>query len=313
MRFLTKKKRDGWMAFTATPGWVGFAHVSKSGVGKPVVSWCESRHDAVDDADIKALADALSLDKYHCALMLNPTEYQLLQIEAPNVPEAELKQAVRWRVRDLVDYPVDNATIDVLNIPVDRRVAAGRPHYLYAVVARNEVIGDKIARWITQANVPLEAIDIPEMAQRNIASYLEEAGRGLAMLSFNHGGGMLTFTVEGELCHARQIDVTLSQLDSGDEERLSHLFERVALELQRSLDSFERQFPHVAVTRLVLAPFPAREACREFLSSYLDLRVETFALADVFDFKAEAVLPDELIRHAEMMGVLGAALREETA
>src|SRR5438067_7603301 len=49
-------------------------------------------------------------------------------------------------------------------------------------------------------------------AQRNISALLEPEGRGVAMLSFDADGGLLTVTFKAELYLARRIDVTLEQL-----------------------------------------------------------------------------------------------------
>ena len=50
-------------------------------------------------------------------LVLNPDEYQLHLVESPDVPDSELREAVRWRIRDLIDFPVDEAAIDVFDMP----------------------------------------------------------------------------------------------------------------------------------------------------------------------------------------------------
>ena len=60
-------------------------------------------------------------------------------VEAPSVPATEVKSAVRWELKDLLDYPVDAATVDVADVPKDqsgqrtrairlRRVGAQRSH-----------------------------------------------------------------------------------------------------------------------------------------------------------------------------------------
>ena len=183
---------------------------------------------------------------------------------------------------------------------------------MYAIAARNEVIRKRIDCFIDRSAAGLEAIDIPELGQRNIAALLEKPGHGTALLSFNQEGGLLTFTKDGELYHSRQIDVTVEQLQTPDEERRTHVYERVALDLQRSLDNFERQFPYVGVNRLLLAPFPMRAGFYDYLKSYLYLQVETFELSDVFDLTAVPELSD-IAAQARAFILLGAALREGTA
>lgn len=308
MQLFRKRKIPGWLVLAGGGEGACVAHVAEPVSGKkPAVRLCQARAERLDDAGVQALADALDLQKYRCSLLLEPGEYQLVQVETPNVPAEELKQAVRWRLKDMIDYPVEQATVDVLDIPPDPH-NPGRAHFTYAVAAKNDLVGDRIARLLERGGLALEVIDIPELAQRNIAALLEDGGRGLAMLSFSQSGGLLTFTAGGELYHARRIDTGLPQLTAEDEEQQSRAFDRVALELQRSLDNFERQFPYIGINRLLLAPFPAREAFREFIASYLGLQVATFNLEDVFDLDGVPGL-DDLATQARLFGVLGAALR----
>ncbi|HLD10374.1 MAG TPA: agglutinin biogenesis protein MshI, partial [Methylophilaceae bacterium] len=113
----------------------------------------------------------------------------------------------------------------------------------------------------------------------------------------------------GELYYSRQIDITLPQLQTDDDERLSRLFDRLALEVQRSLDNFERQFPKIGLNRLMLAPCAARAGMRDFLLSYMGVKVDTFDLADVLDMGNLNGF-DTLDAQAQVLGVLGAAMRE---
>src|SRR5208282_5068936 len=131
--------------------------------------------------------------------------------------------------------PLEAATVEVLDIPSDRS-APTHHHQVYAVAARNSVIEARVKPF-NVAEVPLEAIDIPDLAQRNISVLFESVERGVAMLAFYQGVGLLTFTSGGELYLVRRIDITLTQLmEAGDEQRPQY-FERIALELQRSLDN----------------------------------------------------------------------------
>jgi len=179
---------------------------------------------------------------------------------------------------------------------------------VYAVAAKNSVISDYMTRLIDYAGAGLEVIDIPELAQRNIAAYLEQEGRGLAMLSINSHGGLLTFTSGGELYHSRRIEINSKQMYDDNSELRSGVFERLLLEIQRSLDNFERQFPYITINRLVLAPFMGREDFYDYLKAYLYIPIDRFDLSDVFEFKDQASLGD-LSMQASLLPALGAALR----
>jgi hypothetical protein len=56
--------------------------------------------------------------------VLGLSDYQLLQIDAPAVPADEMKAAARWQIKDKVDIPVEELTLDVLAVG-DQRAPFG--------------------------------------------------------------------------------------------------------------------------------------------------------------------------------------------
>lgn len=284
------------------------AHSRPGPDGRAVVTVCGHVNASRENpASLAQAAKSLHMARYRVSALLGLDEYQILMVEAPGVPPEELKAAVRWRVKDMLDYHIDDATLDVLDIPPEPN-APGRSHSLYAVAARNEVIRRHVSL-CEEAGVPLTVIDIPEMASRNIATRLAQPGRGVAMLSFDEDGGLLTVSFEGELYLSRHLDLTWQALaDAG--EMQSGYFDRITLELQRSLDYVERQFRFVSVAQLWLAPMPGAEALREYLAANLYQPVAVLDLKAVFDLSRVPAL-----QAAENQGrfflPLGATLREE--
>ncbi|WP_371867293.1 agglutinin biogenesis protein MshI [Duganella lactea] len=256
---------------------------------------------------LERLHKDLKAGAYHCGTLLNGGEYQLLMVDAPNVPQDELKTAVRWRLKDMLDFHIDDATIDVLDIPVDTG-AASRGHSMFAIAARNVLIQSRQALF-SEVKLDLNLIDIPEMAQRNISALLETEGRGLAMLSFDADGGLLTITYKAELYLSRRIDVTLAQLLEHDAGRQHALFDKITLELQRSLDHFDRQFSYVNVLKLMLAPTVA-EGLHAHLATNLYMPVAAMTLDDVFDLSKVPAL-QAVAQQQRFFLTLGAALRHE--
>src|SRR3990167_9118614 len=281
--FLKGKKRPGWLALSLDRDHVDLVHVKRSAGGRPEITMCDSyRREGSDAATLARLRKEIRLDRYRCTTLLKSTDFQMHQVDAPNVPAAEMKTAVRWRVKDIIDYPIDAATVEVLDIPVDQNAPA-RNHSLYAVTARNSVIEGCIKPF-DKAQVPLEAIDIPDLAQRNVAALFETEGRGVAMLAFYQDEGILTFTSGGELYLARRIEIPLAQLIEADAERRNQHFERIALELQRSLDNFDRNYNYVPIAKLLLAPLPQEIGLQQYLAPNISVPVETIDLGAVMDF-----------------------------
>lgn len=246
---------------------------------------------------------------FQCGLLLSSDEYQVFSLEALNVPPEELKSAMRWRLKDMLDYHIDDATIDVLNVPGDIS-AGGRGHSLLAVAARNKLIEERQTLF-ANAKLALSIIDIPDMAQRNISALLEPQGRGLALLSFDENGGLLTVTFSGELYLSRRLDIKLAQFESNDEDKKMALFERITLELQRSLDNFDRQHNFITTAKLVLAPLGEIAAqLQAYLASNMYMPVELLNLESVLDLSKVPELKDIARQHAYFM-TIGAALRQE--
>lgn len=279
------------------------------GGAMPSVVHCEYHETGTITADsLEKLRRGADFDDHRVTTLLAPGEYQMLLVDAPNVPTNEMKTAVRWKIKDGLNYHIDDATVDMVRIPASK-YASGRPQSLYAIAAANGVIHDRI-RLFDEANIKLDVIDIPEMAQRNIAALFERDERALVMLAFDDNGGLMTFTSGGELYLSRRIEIGAGQLLDADENLRRQFRDRVETELHRSLDYFDRQFNQLPVD-MVLVCIPDRTGLVEFLDSELDMKVQKLDLSQVMDVSAVPELADsEFVARA--LTTLGAALRRES-
>lgn len=309
MGFFKKKKiSDSWLAIVAQSDGIAAASIKRLPGQRPVVEQAAFFAGAVDAQALEKAGKELHAAVYRCTTLLSGGQYQLLTVDAPNVPRNELKTAVRWRLKDLLDFPAAEATIDVLDIPLDPNAAVRPQSTMFVVAARNTFVAER-QRMFSAAKLGLSVIDIPELAQRNVAALQEPEGRGLAMLSFDEDGGLLTVTYGGELYLSRRIDVPLSLLTDPDFDRRNQGFDRITLELQRSLDNFERQFSFISVARLVLGPSEV-VGLDAYLSSNLYTPVDTLDLASVIDIEATPQLAAKSEQQRFLMAI-GAALRSE--
>jgi len=294
------------MAIGLHPERIDFAHVERRAGARPVVRLLESYRREGDDTDVlERLRRELSLTKYHCTTLLRGGEYRIVQVDAPGVPAAEAKEALRWSIKDRIDFPVEGAAIDAVEVPAE---GGARARTLFAVAAGGETVAAR-QRLFEAAKVPLEVIDIPELAQRNVANLFAEGTRAVALLAFDGSGGLLTFCAGGELCAFRGIDITAAELAGADDERRYAHFERIGLEVQRSLDHFDRLFGHSPLARLLVAPLPEVPGLVEFLRQNLQVATEALDLAAVLDFPDVPELKNPL-RQQQCLAVLGAALRD---
>jgi MSHA biogenesis protein MshI len=306
--FWKGKRLPGWISVNLLPKQIDIAHVRANGAGRPEVLLCDS-YAAADGAaaSLSHLRRSLQLDQGRCTTLLNASDYQMLQLEAPNVSAAEVKTAAIWRVKDMIDYPVERAAVDIIEIPGGAGAARGTS--LLAFAAPDDKVRERV-QVFEQAQIPLEAIDVPELAQRNIAALFETRGRALALVCFDSQGGLLTISSGGELLLSRNLDVTSTQLIDAATDRRGQLLERVGLELQRSLDHFDRQNTAMALSKLHVAALPEQVGLKEYLAANLSVPVEALDLDTVMDLSRVPELRNPL-RQAQCIKVLGGALRGE--
>jgi MSHA biogenesis protein MshI len=307
MKFFTRSKKEkGWLVIDESPEEVRYVH----GRGEPggrgaVSSWTTVPADA-PHAALERIAKENHFDRYQCATLLRPGEYQVVMVDAPSVPADELKSAVRWRIKDMLDYPVEDATLDVLDIP-PADSGLGRAHSMFAVAAKNEVIEQRMKRF-EAARILLAVIDVPETAQRNIAALYESEARGTALLHLERQSGLLTINYRGELYLTRRLDLGFDEIMRHPQASRGEVFERVQVELQRTFDHFDRQHA-ISVAKLVLGPEPSATGLEEFLRANLDVQIERANLAERLDIGAAGGL--DVSAQWRLFHLIGASLRQE--
>ncbi|MFL0799984.1 MAG: hypothetical protein K6L80_06030 [Agarilytica sp.] len=175
------------------------------------------------------------ISKRLCHIVLTPKDYQLLLVEAPEVPDEDLREAIRWKIKDLITMPVEKAVVDVFPLPADANKTAKR--MVYAVVSNLERI-QALIDLVNESGLTLSSIDIGEMAMRNVSCVVAESlqERGVGIVRISEGEGVVSLYKEGNLYLSRQFKLNYS---GGLLDELP--VDALALEVQRSLDYYERQ------------------------------------------------------------------------
>ncbi|MDH5326722.1 MAG: hypothetical protein OEZ68_10100 [Gammaproteobacteria bacterium] len=252
------------------------------------------------------------LKQEECSSVVDFGDYKLLSVEAPDVPPNELKAAIRWQIKDLVDFHIDDAVLDVFDMPPSG--ADNRKHHLYVVVARMSVIKRKV-ELLQSCRANLNVIDVPELVLRNISSCLPEDRQGVVLVYLAQNHGLITITCESTLYLARGLEfghTTLHPEPAAESteafERVQVNMDRIVLEVQRSLDYYDRYFSRPPVAGLVLCPLPWSDSVLpQYLSSNLGLECRELDLRDIIS--SDISLEREVQAYATM--AIGAALRRD--
>ncbi len=303
-----KPGAKGWTALDAGAGGaaVGVSvSVRRGAEGRPQVLKCARASSDAAEA-LAELAQGVSVAGFAWTLPLRRGDYKMLVVPEPPVLATEMESSLRWTLGAMIEFPIEDANVAWMKIPT-AEFQPNRARHIYAVVARKTVL-DELAAPFQKARLNLAAIDVRETAQRNIAALLEKKGEGLGLLSVGPAGVMITFTFGGELYLDRFIEQSLDEMVAADEVAQQGIFERIALQVSRSIDFISRNFPFMPVQRIVLAPLPAPLSLHVYLAQNLQVPVETLDLASVFDLSLtpELQLPQNQSRY---FVALGATLR----
>lgn len=261
------------------------------------IDWARDSHSGINHDDLR---------KANVTSVLDADAYSLQLVEAPEVPAAEMRQAVRWRIQNLIEFPVEEAVIETFEMPAQRH--SGGHSMIHAVVVHRDEIHKQIDQ-IKSAKLNLDVIDIPELCVRNIAVQLPQDKDGVAFLHFTDDCGYLTVTRKAVLYMIRRIETRRGELADAPDDVFS-LLERsasVALEVQRSLDFYESHYDCPPVNELVLGPGPNLDTHASTLAENLGIRVSRLNLDDLFTV-GTAIRPDV---QSDCLLAIGAALRND--
>lgn len=309
-----RKRRASGTRLAVCPGTQGIAvaALARAPGEAPTLAWAAYLPGGNDPAPWRAaLVDLLrrhQAEACPATSVLPSAAYNLLLIETPTVPAAELREAVRWKVKDLIDFDVEDAVIDVFPVPP---MKGGRDHMAYAVVSRRSVLREFIDA-IEAADIALATIDIPELALRNLTAHLPEDAGGVVFVHLEEQHGLVIVTRQRQLFLSRRFEVGRARLlaaaDGSVTAAVEGLLDAIVIEIQRSLDFYESQYAQPPVQALVVAPLGQPLAgLPEYLSSQLGLPtrvLELDALLDSVEVPDRAIVP-------YCLTAIGAALRDE--
>ncbi len=276
--FRPKAAAKGLTSVVWTGEGVALAHVRDSS-SQPELTCClhiDSRDPLSDVRRFKEAVDANDLSASRTVLVLPDNSYQLLLVERPDVPEEELTQALRWRVKDLVSFDIEEAVLDYFELPDD--AYRGRSSMVYVVVAQQSKV-DRLVDWCEEIGLNPEVVDVPELALLNLTEDLADSEAGLAVFFIDSRNSSVNLLSDSALYFTRHLSYTR---ESGPESASA-----AVLELQRSLDYYESQVGKPPCVRLLVMPVQDESALMEELRFNLPLDIHSLNLNTLIESRIE--------------------------
>ena len=237
--------------------------------------------------------------------VLGPSVYSLFQVEAPEVEQEELASAIRWRVKDLLDFHIDDAVIDLFDMPTSERRSG--PRMIYVVVSKRTFI-QRCVDQMESLGLDISAIDITELALRNVIAMNRPSDGFHAVLYLPPHYGMIQIVRGDTVYLSRRIEISGKDLEEQGGFGLEEQLETLVLELQRSLDYHESHFGMGPVSGIsIIAPESRKTQLRELADQGLAAPVELLDISSSLD-GIQDLDPAILYR---TLPAIGAALRSD--
>jgi MSHA biogenesis protein MshI len=296
--FKKGKSSTGRVGLAVGPDGLAVAAVNAEGI----VEYCQFHDPLGDSANILSeLVVEQGWGKMPCSIVLHPVYYQLLLTERPAVKDVELSSAVRWKVKELLDFPVEEAAIEHFLLPED--AYRGKKKMVYAAALRKTAL-QSLVEPVKASGLLIDRIEVSELALHNVVSRLPHEGGGIAMMQLHAGEGFINLVEDGAIYLTRRLDIGLDKFSTTGNN--TAFFDSLFLEIQRSLDYYESQLGKGIITQLFYSPGLAEtNDIGEFLSAQLGLNVSKLDLAELEAVSKSALDlegNEQLIRSASAIG-----------
>lgn len=228
-------------------------------------------------------------------------------VDKAAVQPEEMEGSLRWSLTPLLDYPASEANLSWMDIPQALAVSNRTPQ-LYVVAARREMVNQRMD-FFDRARIALKVLDIRETGQRNISAAIQDYEAAVCLIYAEPNGVQLTVTYQGDLYLERYIREALFKTDeqgvlANDEAK----FDRVALEVQRSIDFVRRNASAMPFDGIFVAPTQSEIGLVEKLQSRVTTDVMALDMGRLFEWPKGSDLQQPQVQ-AMYFNALGAALR----
>ncbi|MGH1462359.1 MAG: pilus assembly protein PilM [Neptuniibacter sp.] len=243
--FKKKATKGGLTSVVFTAEGVSIAHMQSTPTGSKL-KFCEHYQTSSPLTEISRFSETVAINNMagsNTVVVLPDDAYQILLIEKPDLPDEEVHDALRWRVKDLVSFDIEQAFIDYIELPED--AYRNRSQMIYVVVAQNKPV-EKYISWCQEIGLHPSVVDVPELALLNLTEELADSEAGLAVFAVGEKSSSINLLSDESLYFTRQL--SFSQ-ESSPEQASS-----AVLELQRSMDYYESQIGKPPCVRLMVIP-----------------------------------------------------------
>jgi MSHA biogenesis protein MshI len=216
-----------------------------------------------------------------CHLVLASSQTQIVQVDKPNIPESELNGALKWQIKDLVNYSPEDMVLDYFDGPT---LAGGNEKINVVCASRKELL--TFIEPLNSNDLTLKSITTEEFAFASLLTVQNDAC--LMVCQQPNEEIILLIVKQGRVFFSRRLR-GFTQIATKTEEELSlGIVDNLNLEIQRSTDYFERQLKQAPIRSIeVIVPMVNEALLARKLAENTNVDVNLFTMPEGFNGNRE--------------------------
>jgi MSHA biogenesis protein MshI len=227
-------------------------------------------------ASISALTDEIGGNGL-CHIVLSAGQYQIVQVDKPNVPDTEINAALKWQVKDLVPFKPDNMVVDYFDGP-QLSVNTEKINVVCADLAELSAI----VAHVTDNQLDIALITTVEFAFAQLIPASDIA----TLLVCQHANEDLLILIvkQGKIFFQRRIRGLAQISHKSEDELVMGCVDTLSLEIQRSTDYFERQLKQAPIKEIqVIIPMDNEAFLVRKISENTNVPVNLLSMPEGFE------------------------------
>jgi len=225
---------------------------------------------------LKVLVSVESLPgQYH--LVLAHAHSQIVQVDKPNVPAAEINAALKWQIKDLVSIAPENMMLDYFDGPT---LAGGHEKINVVCAAKNDLMA--LVSIFHDAKLSINSITTEEFAFASLLPLQPDAV--LFVCQQPNEEINLLIVKNGQLFFSRRLRGFAQIANKSEDELTMGIIDSLSLEIQRSTDYFERQLKQAPIKTIeILLPVEQEAFLARQLAQNTNVEVKLFAMPETLE------------------------------
>lgn len=234
-----------------------------------------------------------------CTWVLHASDYQFFLLDPPAVTEDEIPLALRWQIKELINFPAEEAAIEYFSIPAPLE----HKNKMAVACAKLSVL-QATANVIHDAGFQLKYIDIPELALRNITALYGDDTCYLGLLAFHHNTIELIITHEKNLLLSRRLKIPEGNTPSLTTAFLNTLIDEIQRSFTYCKSQQQKELPGKILVSTEIPTLVGQ------LNQLLNFTSEALAVSEKITFEFLLAQQNNYIP-LDYLIAFGAALRKE--